>query len=381
MAYVSYSGLATPNEVITKMSQYISGLSLPIAQTLVDDVNIYDQSSTDGKKFAFKNMTNEYTIMLRSANGTQIFGTTSDADMDVTTPDTDSDYTGVGMIVGESYSPSQRWYNQYKIPVTLSGGNNKTVLGVFMPMKVGSGYSYTLYCNHITTNAETILFSLVKEDDTWKQTTHLVFSYLYKYENWTGGAMFSGSSVPSMMKYDVRVFVRDDLENCKYVLPILSSGSVSNTFLRININDAPSSIRGNIWWASSGIDNPTGKKLSLPYRVTDSNNNSGNGRIVSYKYLQSTSRLDSGKNVNTLNCLTVDMPIFASVLIDPDVLDQYAAAGDVSGVYFVSLYNMQTGSTYERNYPSSNVRNQVFPLAGRRRGHYGFDGIAIAQDL
>lgn len=377
MAFVQYSGLTTPNEVIEKMAQYITSVGLGIAQPLVDDTNIYDKSYVDGKKFAFRNSTNEYTIVLRSANGTQIFGTNSDADMDVTALVTDSDYTGIGMIVGEGYSPSQRWYNQYKIPVTLAGGNNKPALGVFMPMKVGSEYSYTLYCNRVTTQTETILFSLVKEGDTWKQSVHLLFSYLYKYEDWTGGALFSGSSVPQLMKNDVKVFERTGLSNDSRILPIVSSGDISNTFLRMDINEAPEAARGNIWWASSGTDNPTGKKLSLPYRVTDN----ANGKIVSYRYLQSTSRLDSGKNVNTLNCLTVDMPIFASVLIDPDVLDQYAGAGDISGLYFVSLYNMQTTGTYERNYPSSNVRNQVFPIAGRRRGNYGFDGIAIAQDL
>lgn len=373
MAYVSYSGLATPNQVIERMADYIASIGLTMPQPLVDDLNVYDQSTTDGKKFAFRDATNEFFIMLRSANGTQIFGTTTETDMDVKTPDTNVDYTGVGMIVGEGYSSTVRWYNQYRIPVKFG---TDTALGVFMPMKVGEGYSYTLYCNHITTNGETISFSLVKENDTWKQCTHLIFSNLNKYESWTGGALFSGSSVPSKMGNDVKVFVRDSLVNDSYILPILSSGDVSNTFLRIDIGNAPDS---GIYWASSGTDNPTNKKLSMPIRTAD--NTSTNGQIVSYFYMQSTGRLDSGKNVSILNCLTVDLPMFCSVLVDPNVNDQYAAAGDIPGVYFISLYNMQTSGVYERNYPSSGVTNQVFPTRGRRRGTAGFDGIGIAQDL
>lgn len=377
MAYVSYSGLSTPNEVIEKMALYITGQGLAVAQSLVDDLNIYDMATTDGKKFVFRDSTREFFINLRSANGTQIFGTTSNSDMDVTTPDTDDDYTGIGMIVSEGYSSTQRWYNQYRIPVNKTTSNNKTALGVFMPMKVGDGYSYTLYCNRVTTNSETIMFSLVKEGDTWKQAVHLLFAYIYKYESWTGGAFFSGSSVPSLMGNDVNVFVRNGLTNDSMILPICSSSDTSNSFLRIDIGDAPSNIRGNIYWASSGVDNPTGKKMSLPIRTGENMN----GRIMSYYYMQSTSRLDSGKNVSTLNCLTIDMPMFVCVLVDPDVLDQYGGAGDISGLYFVSLFNMQTSGVYERNYPSSGVTNQVFPIAGRRRGNYGFDGIAIAQDL
>jgi hypothetical protein len=72
------------------------------------------------------------------------------------------------------------------------------------------------------------------------------------------------------------------------------------------------------------------------------------------------------------------MPIFAAVLVDPDELNNYAAAGEVLGVYFVSMYNIQTSSVYEINYPSSNDTCQAFSV-GKRRGVYGFDGISIKQ--
>ena len=94
--------------------------------------------------------------------------------------------------------------------------------------------------------------------------------------------------------------------------------------------------------------------------------------------MQSRNRLDGGMNVNTLNCVSINMPLFVSVRVDPDVLDNYAAVGLVPGIYFISTLNVQTGQTYETVYPESGQMCQAFPF-GRRRGHYGFDGISIKQ--
>ena len=50
MSYVVYEGLSTPNEVLEKMSDYITRKGYTIVQDLTDDSNIYDRSSNDGKK-------------------------------------------------------------------------------------------------------------------------------------------------------------------------------------------------------------------------------------------------------------------------------------------------------------------------------------------
>ena len=160
----------------------------------------------------------------------------------------------------------------------------------------------------------------------------------------------------------------------RFILPVLSSGSISNTFVRIDIDNAISDARGNIRWASSGTDNATGKLLSLPIRLGVGMN----GDIPNYWYIQSHSRLDWGRNINTLNGITLNLPIFASVLVDPDSLLNYSPIGSISGVYFVSMLNMQSGGTYEISYPDSSNLCQAFSV-GKRRGVYGFDGISIKQ--
>ena len=666
MSYVAYTNLKTPNEVIASMADYVTNQGYPIVQTLADDVNIYDKSSSDGKKFVFTDMNEDYFIMLRSANEVNIFGTTDDATMDITTPVVGKEYKGIGLTVGEGYSSTQRWYSQYNAPVNFKGDvvqcgwmpvssgiedipevpnpdpvdepvpvekpeqpvypdapvaptrptnpglSNVRIRNINQaPMDIGNGYTdivivddlsdylgtddilficstdtntsrinanynhmpypaklgttranealvpgdsstniqqvvntygtsfsaafgppikgysyyrmfipdtyraqyladcavngqqptisntggfnytqymtasdhsgarinaavwgmtkdtynalvnglaeqaeydnpnsaiwqayntayaqyesdlanyqqmvenmnqqyqddlaayqaylqakatyeqylidkaaydayielinsiqhvYTLFCNHLTNPTDTLTFSLVKVDAKTKlyQTTHLIVGLLQKYdESWVGGVYFTGSATHEMVKTAYKVYL-DNVTSDQYTLPVFSSSPRSNTFLRINIDEAPSTARGTILWASSGTDNVTGKRLSLPVRIPGQEYN---GKIPHYEYLQSQSRLDWGRNINTLNCITVNMPLYFSVNVDPDQLNLYAAVGVVTGVFFVSTLNMQTGFCYEQSYPQSGDLCQVFPM-GKRRGNYGFDGISIRQ--
>ena len=396
LAFVKYSNLHNPDEVLEKMVEYVKSRGYTVIEDIKDDLNVYDMSNTDGKKFVFMDRTDTYYVLLRSANGTQIFGS-DDATMDATATssgaDCDPSYYGIGMTVSEGYSKTQRWYNQYLTPNTF---NETYINGVWIPINDRSEetqLTYTLWCNNITTPSDTLIFSVTADNtpsdpligsDT--KAVHLVFGNLMKYDKWNGGAFFSGSSVPSLMKEASKLFelpksLSDDQKEAEHfvthdngILPILSSGSTSNTFLRIDIDDAPKESRGLIRWASSGTDNITGKPLSMPVRV----NGGGNGQIPHYAFLQSSSALDWGRNINTLNCMTLNMPNYMAVRVDPDVLDNYAGVGQVTGIYFVCTLNMQTTGLYEMSYPKSNDLCQIFPFSSRR-GKYGFDGISICQ--
>lgn len=376
MAYKKYEHLSSPNEVLSAIADYVKSKGYEVVQDVIDDLNIYDRTTTDGKKLIFKDVTKNYFICLRSANGTQIFGDTDETKQDSATKSTSTAYYGIGMTVAEGYSSAKRWYAQYNAPVKLKTTN---VLGVWMPVPTkidNTPVKYTLYCNDVTLPSNSLVFSLVKENDTYHQCTHLAFCNLFKFEEWTGGALFSGSASINMMANAYRCFVHNKTAD-SYILPLFGSTvGDSNTFLRIDIDGAPSEERGNILWASSGSDNETGKKLSLPIRTASSD--STNGKIPNYYWLQSKTRLDWGKNINTLNCITVNLPLFVAVLVDPDALGNYASVGTISGVYYVSTLNMQTACTYEMSYPKSGDLVQVFPM-GKRRGFYGFDGISIKQ--
>ena len=378
MSYQAYNNLASPNEVLVKIEEYVASRGYSIVKNAVDDLNIYDMSSTDGKKLVFKSRDGEYFYILRSANGTNIFGVADEAAMDTAPIDRDYTYNGIGVIISEGYSNIVRWYNQGMIPKRY---RDTKALGLFMPVAVKDdkgnalNYTYTLFCNNVSSqDADTLVFTVMKENDSYRQCAHIVLGTVSKYANWTGGAFFSASATSSMIGSSWECFEhKKDADSC--ILPVLSSGDDSNTFLRIDIDDAPSNTRGNVYWASSGTDNVTGKKLSLPIRTGDGKN----GKIPNYWVLQSHNRLDWGRNVNTLNCLSINMPIYMAISRDPESLAVYSTAGYIEGVYFINTLNMQTSFTYKLNYPSNTDVCQVFPQ-GKRRGARGYDGISIKQD-
>lgn len=415
MAYVNYTGLKTPNEVLEKMAEYVVTRGYTIikdpGQTdpWKEDLNVYDQASVDGEKFVFMDRTETYYVVLRSSNGTNIFGTTDDTEMLNATPDVDISYYGIGAVMCEGYSRMQRWYNQYMVPVDLATGKN--VQGVWIPVPVREDTlpytgddnphpnenTYTLWCNNIVQPSDTLIFTVVAENVAGNRLVgydyrcvSMVFGNLYKYDQWEGGAFYSASSVPSLRKQAFNFFVLsdtdpdpdEDLDKRFYeardsgILPILSSGSVTNTFLRMDIDDAITDARGNIRWASSGTDNITGKPMSLPVRV----NGGGNGQIPHYVPLQSTGALDWGRDINTLNGISLEMPMYMAVRVDPDSLDNYAGAGQVAGVYYCCSLNMQSTKVYEHDYPKSGQTSQIFSNSVRR-GRYGFDAIAVRQDI
>ena len=378
MSYQVYSNLTTPNDVLSVMSVYLASRGYTIVADCVDDLNIYDQASSDGKKLVVRSRNSQYFYLFRSANGKNIFGTTDENAMAGSNSQDSPTISGIGVTISDGYSPVARWYNQGGVPLNYRGIQ---VLGGFMPVAVYDdsnkelNYTYSLFCNNVTSEeADTIVFTIMKENDTFRQCAHIVLGELHPYTTWTGGVFFSASADRTMLATCWKCFLHDYLGSDQFILPVLSSGEISNTFLRIDIDAAPTASRGFILWASSGSDNVTGKRLSLPIRV-----GSGNGRIPNYALLQSKESLDWGRNINTLNCLTINLPIYFAVQIDPDGLNVYGSVGQVLGVYFVCTLNMQTSGVYKLNYPSNTEICQIFPM-GMRRGAYGFDGISIKQE-
>lgn len=389
MAYVAYKGLKTPDEVISKIAEFIKTTDLTIVQDLVDDYDIYTSSAVDGKKFAFKishsesnNKTVENVVVLRSANGTNIFGMTDDSQQQPNQSQSKKDihYEGIGMTVGDAYSATATWHNQQNTPHVVK---STTVLGVFMPITTQvTDISYTLYCNYLKKEEKTLVFSVVRENTFQRQSAHLIVGNLSKYDMWHGGVYFTGSLNGSINDFDMTIkaykLFEDTYELPKaYTLPVFCQGSKGGTYLQIDIDEAPSDSRGNIHWASSFIDKSigTGKQLAVPVRNADSGTN-----IPNYYYMQSKDRLDWGKNNNLLNCITVDLPIYFAVCVDPDVIQDYACCGYCYGLSYISLLNFQTGETYHIDKYNSESLEQVFTM-DKRRGWYGFDGFGVDQEI
>lgn len=389
MAYVAYKGLKTPDEVISKIAEFIKTTDLTIVQDLVDDYDIYTASAVDGKRFAFKishsesnNKTVENVVVLRSANGTNIFGMTDDSQQQPNQSQFKKDihYEGIGMTVGDAYSTTVTWHNQQNTPHVVK---STTVLGVFMPITTQvTDISYTLYCNYLKKEEKTLVFSVVRENTFQRQSAHLIVGNLSKYDRWHGGVYFTGSLNGSINDFDMTIKAYKLFEDTyelpeAYTLPVFCQGSKGGTYLQIDIDEAPSDFRGNIHWASSFIDKSigTGKQLAVPVRNSDSG-----ADIPNYYYMQSKDRLDWGKNNNLLNCITVDLPIYFAVCVDPDVVQDYACCGHCYGLSYISLLNFQTGETYHIDKYNSEDLEQVFTM-DKRRGWYGFDGFGVNQEI
>lgn len=394
MAYVSYI-VNNPNELITKISEYVIAQGYEVVEPLMDDLNIYDMSTTDGKKFVFKDATGNYFINLRSANGYSIFGDNSTLDTTIKPDKADEAIGGVGCTISEGYSKTVRWFAQYHAPVKANNKNFYLGTGITMPIgkgktdgKVTENYSgnYILYCNRVK-NPDTLVFSLVKHvEGHWAYLcSTLVIGMLYKYATWTGGIFMSSNSDYTLksgaeMFNNKHIYMEtanpggDDVITDSDMGVILGNGNtLPHTFLRIDIDSAPS--RDILWACDVDSTEGTGKHLALPLKI-----GSKTPAIPNYGNMQSTSSLDCGSNCNTLNSITVNMPLYMAVKVDPDILGNYASVGYVNGVYFISSYNIQATETYEIDYPKSGELCQVFPLTCRR-GKFGYDALSVKQEV
>ena len=73
-----------------------------------------------------------------------------------------------------------------------------------------------------------------------------------------------------------------------------------------------------------------------------------------------------------------DLTFLLAVIRDPDSLRVFSPVGYIPDVYFISLFNIASASTYEINYPTSGNLHQAFSI-GHRGGKFGYDGISVKQ--
>lgn len=366
MAYTAYTGLVGPNAILAKISDFALANGWTILENCVDDLAVTGSGSYDGKRLCIRNAGGTVFASFRSANGTKIFESQAN---------TGNAY-GIGLIGSTAHTnkpPSGYWYDQPN--VTREYGTQQAV-GVGIP--VSPAGTYTLYCNVISNPADMLLISIT--DGTVYQ--HLAVGYLEKVGNWDGGLILSGSRNSYDMFTASAAF--DSITIEAESSPIFALCEHANTFLRIDVDNAPNRSK-SILWASAGKNEAgtfancyTGKQMALPVKSAAAGAATWNAYIPDYRKIMSASSTDIGKNVNTLNCITVNMNLVCYVIRDPDALRNFSPVGYIPGVYFISLRNVAPAQTYEISYPTSGALHQVFPYT-RRRGVYGMDGFSVKQ--
>ena len=364
MAYQKFTGLKDANAIMAKISEYAAAQGWIVLNNNTDDLPIDGSGTSDGRKLSLKSPDGSVFANFRSAGGKSIFQSQKNV----------NNAYGIGLVCSTAYTnkpPSGKWYDQPNVPTHISG----QVVGAGIPINPDG--NHTLYINSIL-DPSPLLFISVETEGVFQ---HLAAGSLEKIGTWTGGIIFSGSRNSYNMFTASTSFDAVTIETESS--HIFGMATDENTFLRADIDAAPLRMP-SVLWASAGANLPdikycyTGKQLALPVKNKNILSEDWDPKIPHYAYIQSQSALDTGRNVNTLNCISVNMPILTYALRDPDGLKNYSPMGYVPGLYFVSTRNVSPGQCYEISYPQSGKLHQVFPYT-KRQGIYGYDGFSIRQ--
>lgn len=324
-----------------------------------DDLPIDGTATTDGKRLVLKSPSGATYAHFRAANGKNIFQTHA----------TTGYKYGIGLTCSTAFTESPasgKWYDQAGATKNTSG----EVVGVGIPIHAATPCD--VYFNHIAEPAEMIIASVELYPGLFQ---HIAVGETYKIGSWTGGTIYSAScGSPRMFATSMSESTLEATSGHLFGINVNA-----NTFLRVNIDAAP--LRSpEVLWGSGGTSvtdtGYTGKKIAMP--VINHNALVNAPKIPHYGYLQSQTATDYGRNVNTLNCISVNLPLAVYVLRDPDGLENYSQCGYVPGVYFISTRNVSPGSVYQVDYPSSGISYQAFPQTSRG-GTMGYDGFSIKQ--
>lgn len=364
MSYQIYDNLGGPNDVLTKMRDFVVANGWTVLENLTDDISVDGMGVIDGKRLSIHK--GDIYANFRSANGKGIFKTHNNSNP--------ANAYGIGLTCSTNYSStpvSGYWYDQ---PNATKMRSTQEVIGVGIPVKPGG--NLRLYCNYISDPAEMLLFSLELEKGYFQ---HLCVAMTNKVGAWTGGTVYSGSRNSVMMFPSTWTMTQLEAESNH----LFGMSKQASTFLRIDVDAAPLRVP-SVLWASGGKDASdaascyTGKILALGVMNIDCIKESWLPKVPHYCYLQSQDSKDIGRNVNTLNCISVNLPMAMYVMRDPDALRNYSQVGYVPGIYEISMRNVAPGQLYEISYPLSGNLHQVFPHV-RRMGAFGYDGISVRQ--
>ncbi|WP_371380912.1 hypothetical protein [Sporomusa aerivorans] len=361
MAYTKTS-ITTPNQLLVALSTFATSSGWTVLYE-GDDTPIDGTTGTDGKRLVIQSPGGDTFAHFRAANGKNIF----------TTHNTTGYMYGVGLTCSTAYTESPtsgKWFDQTGACQMTTG----EVIGCGIPIYFNKACN--VYFNHISDPAEMITISVELFDGVFQ---HMAVGETYKIGSWTGGTIFSASRNSANMF--VSSMTSQTIEaTSDYIFAV---NARANTFLRANIDAAPNR-SPEVLWGSAGPATATadagytGKRIALPVFGDDVISNSWYPKIPHYRYIQSQSTTDTGRNVNTLNCISVNLPLAVYVLRDPDALSNFSQVGYVPGIYFISTRNVAPASTYDINYPASGNLFQSFPQTSRG-GSLGYDGISIKQ--
>ena len=161
------------------------------------------------------------------------------------------------------------------------------------------------------------------------------------------------------------IFMRIDMDNA----PNRKKNDVVEANPKCNM---PLVYRNKLWAITIDIDYYIPMVCSITYSTKS---------LPKYESLISHDYLEKGHIVNTLNNISLLMPLWFMVHRDPEELNSYSAVSRNDVINLVSMYNICSGRIENGTFPVKEHKYQCFQMGNRRAmfGMKGYNGLAFKQ--
>ena len=378
MANAKYTITGNMNDVLKKMHEFLLANGWTILNGCTSDLTPNASGNSDGGTIlAVKK--DDCIAVMRTAMGWAIFPNQTNH----STSAASIGAYGIGLTGCTAYTAnpaSGYWYDQTNPPLDKS---QRQVIGVGIVSCQGVSGTYELFCNCSSTPTAAVIFTIKETINNAKTGNvavsvyqHLAFGMIHKVGQWSGGMYIAGSR-SSYNMFTSTYGYPEEVDNTSNEM--FASADTPSLLVQGEVDSAPTLDKPVLWWSAGpeGGNMGTGKILAstvLNHEYLDSM-----PKIPHYGYLQSQNSTDYGRNINTLNCISVNLPIALFVQRDPNPLMNFSMVGYIPNVYSISMRNVAPDKMYEINYPKSGNLHQVFPHT-IRGGKRGYDGISIIQE-
>jgi hypothetical protein len=378
MANAKYTITGNMNDVLEKIRDFLTDNGWTILNNCTPDTAPNATGAPDGGEILAVKMDDCIAVM-RSAMGFAIFPNQTNHN---TTAAAAGAY-GIGLTGCTAYTanpPSGYWYDQTNPPLNTT---SREVIGVGVVSCQGVSGTYELFCNFTTQPAISAIFTIkevINNQYTDKKDVavyqHLAFGLLQKAGNWTGGMFISGSR-SSYKMFVQQTTVPDNIDTDSNEMFAMSANP--SFLVQGEVDSAPLLEKPILWWSAGPEKGEMSTGKILASTLTNHEYLTSVPKVPHYGYIQSQNPTDYGRNVNTLNCISVNLPIALFVQRDPNLLMNFSFIGYIPNAYAISMRCLAPEKMYEINYPKSGNLHQVFPHI-IKYGKRGYDGISILQE-
>ena len=179
--------------------------------------------------------------------------------------------------------------------------------------------------------------------------------------------VFLFASVDTALVRDAGDMIGDDKAE---ISPVILDGDMSQ-----HQSQLKNMKRSNVWCTTLELEYYP--RLVTTLTIKDAS------KLPTYWPMYCRTIIDTGKDVNTLNGITLALPMYFMVMRDPIDLKLYSCVGVSEPLRYINMYNMSTNHMKNGNYPIETNKYNCFQTGIRRNmmGLLGYNGIAFRQEV